>query len=116
VIWSLFEKVSQTNSRFNALDTFVVNVHSVKMPVGFVKHAVKSRSRPLSVMAHLKRTIVELKPEKNCLAHALLITMGKVVNEPYYKAYEQGRRIRHVVQTLLKTTGIDLSKGAGIPN
>jgi len=32
VIWSVFEKVSQSNARFNALDTLVVTVHSVKMP------------------------------------------------------------------------------------
>jgi len=49
VIWSVFEKVS---SGFNALDTLVVTVHSVRMPVGFDKHAITSRGRPLSVMAH----------------------------------------------------------------
>jgi hypothetical protein len=73
VIWSLFEKVSQSNSRFNALDTLVVTVHSVKMPVGFGRCALKSRGRPLSVMAHLKQSIVEVKAEQNCLAHALVI-------------------------------------------
>ena len=50
VIRSVFEKVSQSNSRFNALDTLVVTVHSVKMPAGF---AIKTMGRPLSVMAHL---------------------------------------------------------------
>jgi len=35
VIWSVFEKVSQSNSRFDALDTLVVTVHSVMMRVGF---------------------------------------------------------------------------------
>jgi hypothetical protein len=34
VIWSVFEKVSQSNSRFNALDRLIVTVHYVKMPVG----------------------------------------------------------------------------------
>ena len=58
VIWSLFEKASQSNSRFNALDTLVVTVHSVKMPVRFGKKVLKSRGKPLSVMAHLKRSIV----------------------------------------------------------
>ena len=29
---SVFEKVSQSNSRFNALDTLVVTVHSVRKP------------------------------------------------------------------------------------
>ena len=55
VIWSVFEKVSQSNSRFNALDTLVVNVNSVRMPSGFGKRALKSMGRPLSIMAHLKK-------------------------------------------------------------
>ena len=32
VIWSVFERVSQSNSRFNTSDSLVVAVHSVKMP------------------------------------------------------------------------------------
>ena len=59
VIWSVFEKVSQSNSRFNALDKLVVTVHSVKMPVCYVMHTIKSMGRPLSVMAHLKSSIVK---------------------------------------------------------
>ena len=58
VLWSVFQKVSQSNSRFNALNTLVVTVHSVKMPVGFGKILLKSRGRPLSVNAHLKKRIV----------------------------------------------------------
>ena len=55
VVWSVFERVSQSNSRFNALDTLVVTVHSAKMPGGFCKYAVKNMGRPLSTMAHLKK-------------------------------------------------------------
>jgi len=40
VIWSVFETVSQSNSRFNALDTLVINVHSVKMAVTRTKKPV----------------------------------------------------------------------------
>ena len=68
VIWSVFEKISQSNSRFDALDTLVVTVHSVRMPVGFAKSAIKRSGRPLSVMTHLKTSIVEVKAEENCLA------------------------------------------------
>ena len=32
VIWSVFEKVSQSNSRFNALDKLVATVHLSKYP------------------------------------------------------------------------------------
>jgi hypothetical protein len=35
VIWSVFEKVSQSNSRFNALDMLTIEVHAVRMPAGF---------------------------------------------------------------------------------
>ena len=64
VIWSVFQKVSQSNSRFNALDTLVVTVHSVRMPVGFGTRAKRSKGPPLSVMAHLRRSVVEVKATK----------------------------------------------------
>jgi len=115
VIWSVFEKVSQSNCRFNALGTLVITVHSVRMPGDFAKNLLKIRGRTVSVMAHLKRTIVEVKAKENSLACALVIAIAKVENDPNYMAYRQGRKIRHEVQTLLKTTGIDLCNGAGIP-
>ena len=66
-IWSVFEKVTQSNSRFNALDTMTVVLHSVKMPVGFGFHSagMKTKGRPLSVMAHLKKSIIQVKTETN---------------------------------------------------
>jgi len=82
VIWSVFEKVSHSNSRFNALDRLVVTVNSVRMPVSFWKRAIKSRGRPLCVIAHLNTSIVEVKAEENCLTHALVITISKVDNYP----------------------------------
>ena len=84
VIWSVFE-LSQSNSRFNALDTLTVVVLSVGMPVGF-DGGIKTKGRQLSVMAHLKRSIIEVKAEKNCLAYALIIAIAKVTNDPDYKA------------------------------
>jgi hypothetical protein len=62
VIWAVFEKVAQSNARFNALDKLVMTIHSVKMPIGHGRIARKGR--PLEVMAHLKRSIVEVKAEK----------------------------------------------------
>ena len=115
VVGSMFEKVIFSNSRFNALDTLVVTVHAVKMPVGFRKHSIKSSGRPLSVMAHLKRSIVEVQSEENCLSHALIIAFSRLEKDPKYNSYRSGFRIRPVVQTLLKTTGIDLSNGAESP-
>jgi len=85
------------------------------MPVGFGKHAITSRGRPLSVMAHFKKSIVEVKAEEHCSAHAQIIAITKVDNNPNYKAYRQGWKVRHPVQNLLEATGIDLANGEGIP-
>jgi len=111
---SVYEKVSQSNSRFNALDTLVVTVHSVKMPVGFGEHTFKSRGRPLSVMIQFKRRIVDVQAEENCLAHAPIKAIWRLEKDPNYNSYWRGRRIRHVVQNLFKMTGIYLSNRAGI--
>jgi hypothetical protein len=48
VVWRVFEKVIQSNARFNALNRLVITVHSVRMPVGFGR--VKTKGRPISVM------------------------------------------------------------------
>ena len=115
VIRSLFEKVSQSNSRFEAIDTLVVTVHSVRMLIGFGKSVLKSRGWLISAMAHLKTSIVEMKAEQNCLAHDMLIAIARVDKDPNYDALCKGRKIRPVDQTLLEKTGLDLSNGPGIP-
>jgi len=66
-------------------------------------------------MAHLKRSVVEVKASENCLIHAIIIAIAKLENDPDYKAYVQGRKIRPLVQKLLAMTGLDLSEGGGIP-
>lgn len=47
VLWSVFEKVTQSNASYQALDTLTFHVHSVKMPVGFGK-AETRKGRPPS--------------------------------------------------------------------
>jgi len=66
VISSVWEKVTQSNSCFNALDTLVLEV-TVKMPVRFGD--IKIKGRLLAILAHLKKSIVRVKSETNCLAH-----------------------------------------------
>ena len=85
-------KKCQSNARFNALDTLVVTVHSIKMPVWF-GYGLKIKGRPYSVMAHLKKIIVEVKAQENCLAHALIIAIARVENDGNYTAYRKGRKI-----------------------
>jgi len=46
----------------------------------------------MSVMVHLERSIMEVKTKANCLAHALLIAVTRVTNDPDYKAYRQGEK------------------------
>ena len=56
-------------------------------------------------MAHLKRNVVEVKAEDNCLAHALIIAIAKVDNNPNCTSYRDGIKIRPVVQKQLANTG-----------
>ena len=78
-IWSVFED-TQSNARFNALDTLTVVVHSVRMPVGLGYVGTKTKGRQLSVMVHLKKSIVQVKTETHCLAHALIMAKAKLAN------------------------------------
>jgi hypothetical protein len=58
---------------------------------------------------------VRVNADEKCLAHALVIAIAKVQNDPDYEAYRKGRKIRPKVQRLLATTGIDLSRSGAIP-
>jgi hypothetical protein len=64
VIWRLFEKVAQSNSRFKVLDPLSITVHYVKTPVGFGWKALKTKGRPLEQLAHLKKSIVIIMPKR----------------------------------------------------
>jgi hypothetical protein len=112
VILNVWQKVTQSNSRFNALDKLVLEVHSVKMPVGFGRE-MKTKGRPLNALAHLKTSIVKVKAATDCLAHALVIAIAKITNDQNYKSYRDGRKIGPVVERLLETTGINLDRGGG---
>ena len=66
-------------------------------------------------MAHLKKSIIQVKTETDSLAHPLIITIAKLTNDPDYKADSKGRKIYPKVSNLLKTTGVNLNNGGGIP-
>ena len=90
-------------------------LNSVKMPVGFGYRGIKIMGRPISVLAHLKKSIVQVKAETKCLAHALIIAIAKVTKDPNYKAYMQGRKIYPKVDQLLAAKDISLDNEGGIP-
>ena len=114
LIWFVFEKVVQSNARFNALDRLVVLVHRVVMPVGYGRSAVKTKGRQLDVMTHLKKSIIQVKAQENCLAHALIIAIARFDKDSNYDFYRRGFWIIPMVNHLLRTTGIDLTNGEGI--
>ena len=90
VIWSMFEKVSQANIRFNAMESLVAVVHSVRMHVGFVRTALRTKGRQLANMAHLKRSNIEVKAENICFAHALIFAIARMNKDPNYESYGIG--------------------------
>ena len=83
VIWSVFEKLVQSNARFNALDRLVVVVHRVAIPVGF--GGVKTKGRQLAALNHLKTSIIEVKTVENCLAHALINAIARLDSKSIIK-------------------------------
>jgi hypothetical protein len=92
-IWRLFEKVAQSNSSFKALNPLSINLHYVKIPAGYGKVALKTKGRSLEQMAHLKRSIVTVNAETNCLAHASIIAIARVDNGRNYNSYRRGYKI-----------------------
>jgi hypothetical protein len=69
----------------------------------------------MSMMSHLKRSIVEVNAEENCLAQALVMAVARVTNGPSYQAYRLGRKILPKVRELLQVAVVDLSRGGVIP-
>jgi hypothetical protein len=52
VIWNVLGRVAQSNARFGAMDSLIMTVHAVKMPVGFGR--IRTQGRQFSVMVILK--------------------------------------------------------------
>jgi len=98
------------------MDRLIVVVQSVKMPVGFGRKSIRSKGRPLHEIGHEKKSIIRVKSDTDCLAHALIIAIARLENDPKYISYRMGRKtILPAVQSLLETTGIDLQNGGGVP-
>ena len=49
------------------------------------------------------------------MAHALVIAKAKVDGDPNYESYCHGYKTRPIVNRLLETMGIDLSRGGEVP-
>ena len=85
------------------------------MPVGFGSTAQRSKGRTVANLAHLKRSVIEVKAENNCLAHALIVAIARLEKDHNYQSYRKGNKMGPVVARLLEATGIDLTDGGGIP-
>ena len=105
VLWSVFEKVSHSHTTFDALDTLVITVHSVMRTAGFCR-AMKTVGRPLSIMAHVTESLVDVKAVDNSLPNVLIISIAKVDKDSNYKRYRNGWKIRPVLRKLLETISI----------
>ena len=92
----------QSSSLFNALDKLVLEVLTIKVPAGF--GGIKTRGRPLAILAHFKKSNLRVKSETNCLAHALITAIAKITDDPNYRLYCQGRKLGHLVRQLLETS------------
>jgi G:T-mismatch repair DNA endonuclease (very short patch repair protein) len=113
VIMSLVGKVCQSNANFKSTDILSIKVDCVKVPQGH--GGVKTKGRALSVLSHLKTSVVEVKSRDKCLAHAIVIAIAHVTQDPNYTSYRRGWKIKPKVDDLIAASGVNLSNGGGIP-
>jgi hypothetical protein len=114
MVWSVLGKVVQNNARFALTDRLEVHLDHVRMPAGNVRRAEKTKGRTIDVLSAVKRSIVVVKAAILCLAHALVIAIARVDNDPKYKSYRNGYGLTQPVEDLLKASGVDLSNGGGL--
>jgi hypothetical protein len=81
------------------------------MPIGNGGDGIIAKGRSLANMAHLKSSIIQVKAENNCLAHALVIAIAKLSNDANYVECRRVFKIRPIVDNVLATTGINLTNG-----
>jgi hypothetical protein len=105
--------VSQSNPRFNALK-FIMKVHSVRILV-VLGRGIKNKGTPFSIMAQIKRRVVEVQAAENYLAYAIIIAKANTEKDPDCEAYRKGRKTRSVVKKMLAKTSVDLPGCVRIP-
>ena len=113
VVWDVLGKVIQSNARFGLTEHLEVHLDHVRMPSGNGKRAEKTKGRSLDALSAIKRSIVIMKAAFLCLAHALIIAMALVNDDPKYALYRHGKYMKKPVEDLLNASGVDLSKGGG---
>jgi hypothetical protein len=57
-------------------------VRSVKMPICSGGGGIVTKGRPLETMVNFKKSIINVKAEENRLAHALIISIARLPNDP----------------------------------
>jgi hypothetical protein len=112
VVWTVLGKVVQSNARFALSDRLEMHLEHVRMPAGNGREKTKGRS--IDVLSAVKRSIVVVKAAILCLAHALVIAIARLNNDPKYKLYRNGYGLTQLVQDLLKASAVDLSNGGGL--
>jgi hypothetical protein len=65
-------------------------------------------------MSAIKRSIFVVKEVKLYLAHALVLAMAKVNNDPNYVSCTEGRKLKKPAQDLLLASGVQLDNEGGI--
>jgi hypothetical protein len=82
VVWSVLCKIIQSNARFALTDRLEVHLDHVRMPAG--NGRVKTKGRCIDILSAVKKSIVVVKTAVLCLAHALVIAIARVNNDPKY--------------------------------
>ena len=111
VVWSVVGKVIQSNAEFALTNRLEVHMDHVRMPIGNGREKTKGRS--FDLLSAIKKSIVIVQAAFLCLAHALIIDMARVNNDPKYASYRDGYALHKPIEELLNASGVDLFNGGG---
>ena len=71
-----------------------MHLDHVRIPIRKGKLAEKTKGRSLDVLSGIMKSIVAVKVAFLCLAHALIIAIAQVNDNPKYALYRQGKYIK----------------------
>jgi hypothetical protein len=90
-------KLCKVTLVFPLTDRIEVHLDHVRVPAGNGRMAEMTKGRSFNVLIAIKKSIVTVKATL-CLAHALIIAIAKVNNDPKYASYRDKYSLKEPVK------------------
>ena len=92
-VYSVLERVIQSNQEFRLNDTVTIDINHVESPVGSGRSKLKRTTYNIDDYLNLKNSVVRIKNNDDlCLARALVVGIAKVDKDPRYNQIKKSDR------------------------